>query len=75
MAEKEDIVSRNKGEQLKLGFEKVIGPQEFTREGTLDAIPKLIVTNDQVSESLPYSPLSKLTFSGQSLALANNTAF
>jgi hypothetical protein len=75
VAEKEDIVSRNKGEQLKLGFEKVIGPQEFTREGTLDAISKLIVTNDQVSESLPYSPLSKLTFSGQSLALANNTAF
>ena len=30
VAEKEDIVSRNKGEQLKLGFEKVIGPQEFT---------------------------------------------
>jgi hypothetical protein len=74
-AAKKEGVSGNEGEQLKLGFEKVIGPQEFTREGTLDAVAKLIVTNDQVSEPLPYSPLSKLTFSGQLLALANNTVF
>jgi len=45
----ESVVSGNEGEQLKLRFEKVIGPREFTREGTLDAVAKLIVTNDEVS--------------------------
>jgi hypothetical protein len=74
-AAEKGVVSGNEGGQSKLGFEKVIGPREFTRAGTLDAVAKLIVTNNQVSESLPYSPLSKLTFSGQSLALADNTAF
>jgi len=74
-AKKDAVVFGNEGEQLKLGFEKMIGPREFTREGTLDAVSKLIVTNDQVSKPLPYSPLSKLTVSRQSLALASNMAF
>ena len=48
-AAEKGVVSGNEGGQLKLGFEKVIGPREFTQEGTLDAVAKLIVTNDEVS--------------------------
>ena len=35
--------------QQKLGFMPIIGPREFTRATTLDAITKLIATNNQVS--------------------------
>ena len=34
--------------QSKLGFEKVTVPREFTREGILEAVVKLIATDDQV---------------------------
>ena len=35
-------------EQSKLGFEHMTGPREFTREGVLDAVAKLVATDDQV---------------------------
>jgi len=35
--------------QQELGFKVVKGPCEFTRTGTLNAIAKLIATNNQVS--------------------------
>lgn len=35
-------------EQSKLGFERMTGPREFTRDGVLDAVAKLIATDDQV---------------------------
>ena len=34
--------------QSKLGFKKVTVPREFTREGILEAVVKLIATDDQV---------------------------
>jgi hypothetical protein len=37
-----------KMEQQRLGFQTMTGPREFTREGTLDAVAKLIATNNQV---------------------------
>ena len=38
-----------KKQQQLLDFKSVTGPQEFTREGVLHAVAKLIATNDQVS--------------------------
>lgn len=38
-----------KQRQQQLGFEAVTGPREFTREGILEAVAKLIATNNQVS--------------------------
>src|SRR5882762_186102 len=35
--------------QQVLDFKTVTGPREFTREGVLHAVAKLIATNDQVS--------------------------
>ena len=35
--------------QQQLAFKTMIGPREFTRAGTLDAVAKLIATNNQVS--------------------------
>jgi len=35
--------------QQQLDFQTVMGPREFTREGVLHAVAKLIATNDQVS--------------------------
>ena len=35
-------------EQSMIGFEKMTGPREFTREGVLEAVAKLITTDDQV---------------------------
>jgi hypothetical protein len=35
--------------QQQLGFKTMIGPREFTRAGTLDAVANLIATNNQVS--------------------------
>jgi hypothetical protein len=34
--------------QQQLKFESVVGPHEFTRSGTLQAVAKLIATNNQV---------------------------
>jgi len=38
-----------KKEQQSLDFETVTGPREFTRAGVLDAVAKLVATNNQVS--------------------------
>ena len=38
-----------KKQQQLLDFKTVMGPREFTREGVLHAVAKLIATNDQVS--------------------------
>ena len=35
--------------QQQLGFKTMIGPREFTRAGTLNAVANLIATNNQVS--------------------------
>ena len=35
-------------EQSTLGFEKMIGPREFTREGILQSVAKFIATDNQV---------------------------
>ena len=40
-----------KKQQQQLGFKKVTGPVEFTRGGVLNAVTKLIATNDQVSNT------------------------
>jgi hypothetical protein len=37
-------------QQQQLNFGGVTTPQEFSREGALDAIVKLIATNDQVRD-------------------------
>jgi len=39
-----------KQQQQLLGFETITGPREFTREGVLNAVTKLIATNNQVSQ-------------------------
>lgn len=39
----------NKQSQQILAFQTVTGPREFTREGILHSITKLIATDDQVS--------------------------
>ena len=38
-----------KQRQQKLDFKTVTGPSEFTRAGILQAVAKLIATNNQVS--------------------------
>lgn len=39
----------NKARQQLLDFKKVTGPREFTRANILQAVAKLIATNNQVS--------------------------
>jgi len=41
--------TNNKKIQQNLQFETVTGPREFTRAGILQAVTKLIATNNQVS--------------------------
>lgn len=51
-AEKEDKKRgrmTKKKEQQSLDFETVTGPREFTRLGVLNAVTKLIATNNEVS--------------------------
>jgi hypothetical protein len=43
--------TKRKMAQFKLGFTKVTGPKEFTREGLLHAVSQLIATDDQVLAS------------------------
>lgn len=43
--------TKRKMAQSKLGFTKVTGPKEFTREGLLHAVSQLIATDDQVLAS------------------------
>src|SRR5271155_299478 len=62
-------------QQSTLGFEKVTGPREFTREGVLEAVTKLIATDDQVRDLLILICVSLTFLPCQSLALASNTAF
>jgi len=38
-----------KQQQQQLDFKMVTGPQDFTREGVLHAVGRLITTNNQVS--------------------------
>ena len=40
-----------KQRQQQLDFKTMTGPREFTREGVLDAVMKLIATNNQVNFS------------------------
>lgn len=44
-------------QQQPLGFETITGPQEFTRGAVLNAVTKLIATNNQVGRYslIPYS--------------------
>ena len=42
--------TKNQAQQL-LTFESVVDPREFTRDGTLHAVAKLISTNNQVGGS------------------------
>ena len=44
-----EVSSLTTKKQQKLDFQTVTGPQEFTREGVLHVVAKLIATNDQVS--------------------------
>lgn len=46
-AEKRGQTTKTKAQQ-QLKFESVVGPREFTRSGTLQAVAKLIATNNQV---------------------------
>jgi hypothetical protein len=39
-----------KQQQQQLDFKIVTGPRDFTREGVLHAVTKLIATNNQVSQ-------------------------
>ena len=48
-AEKQGRQTMKQQQQL-LGFENITGPQEFTCEGVLNAVTKLIATNNQVSQ-------------------------
>jgi hypothetical protein len=48
--EKRGRQTKKKAQQL-LDFKGVVGPREFTRAGTLQAVAKLIATNNQVSLS------------------------
>jgi len=45
--EKRGRTTKKQAQQL-LNFESVTGPREFTRAGTLQAVAKLITTNNQV---------------------------
>jgi hypothetical protein len=47
-AEKQGRLTKKKQQQM-LDFKAVTGPREFTREGVLRAVTKLIATNYQVS--------------------------
>jgi len=38
--------------QSTILFEKITGPSEFTREGAIEAVAKLITTDDQVRDQL-----------------------
>jgi hypothetical protein len=54
MMEEERVAAKQgrltkKQQQQTLDFKTVTGPQEFTRAGILDAVVKLIATNNQVS--------------------------
>lgn len=46
-AEKQGRLTQ-KQQQQKLDFKSVTGPREFTRAGILQAVAKLIATNNQV---------------------------
>ena len=46
-AEKRGQVTKKQAQQL-LDFKSVTGPREFTRAHTLEAVTKLIATNNQV---------------------------
>ena len=46
-AEKRGRVTKKQAQQL-LDFKSVTGPREFTRARTLEAVTKLIATNNQV---------------------------
>jgi hypothetical protein len=48
--------------QAKLGFETIKAPQEFTREGVVDAVAKFIATDDQVRYPITTTDL-RLTLS------------
>lgn len=61
-------------EQSIIGFEKITGPREFTREGVLEAVAKLIATDDQVKYHQKLIHTMLIT-SCQSLALASKAAF
>jgi len=41
------VMMKKKGQQL-LDFASVVGPHKFTRAGILEAVAKLIATNNQV---------------------------
>jgi hypothetical protein len=47
-AEKRGRKTTKQAQQL-LDFKGVVGPREFTRAGTLQAVAKLIATNNQVT--------------------------
>jgi hypothetical protein len=61
MEEQKDMEQRGrqtkKQVQQQLTFKTVTGPCEFTRGGILDAVAKLIVTNNQVSHYNMLQPL------------------
>jgi hypothetical protein len=64
-AEKEDEKNgrmSNKQKQQQLNFKTMTGPREFTRAGILDAVTRLIATNNQVNFEhedyyRPYIPI------------------
>ena len=63
-------------EQSTVGFEKIMGPREFTREGVLDAVAKLIATDDQVTMTYQQKSIHMMLITScQSLALASKAAF
>jgi hypothetical protein len=47
--QEDEKAGKNKG-QSKLEFETSTGPREFTREGVVEAVAKLIATDDQVRD-------------------------
>lgn len=49
--------------QEKLRFDKVTGPREFTREGVVAAVGKLISTDDQVSFTMNNISKANITLS------------
>ena len=50
-AEKRGHRTKKQGQQV-LDFKSVVGPREFTREGILESVAKLIATNNQVRVSM-----------------------
>jgi hypothetical protein len=52
MEEKKQLEERGRSTkkqmQQKLDFKTITGPREFTRSGILDAVAKLIATNNEV---------------------------